>query len=79
MRRVLVTGASKGIGRAIAIELSQQGFSIIVHYHRDLEGAQATQADISKLGHHSQLLQFDISDRACTKQTIEADIGAHGA
>lgn len=79
MRRVLVTGASKGIGRAIAIELSQQGFSIIVHYHRDLEGAQATQADISKLGHHSQLLQFDISDRACTKQTIEADIAAHGA
>ncbi|MCE0556473.1 MULTISPECIES: 3-ketoacyl-ACP reductase FabG2 [unclassified Motilimonas] len=79
MRRVLVTGASKGIGRAIAIELSQQGFTVIVHYHTDLAGARATQADIAALGQSSQLLQFDISDREQTKQVIEADIAEHCA
>ncbi len=41
-RSVLVTGSSKGIGRAIALQLAADGFIVGVHYHRDAQGAQET-------------------------------------
>ncbi|QNF17412.1 3-oxoacyl-ACP reductase FabG [Aeromonas jandaei] len=76
---VLVSGASKGIGRAIALKLAADGFTVVVHYHSDLQGAQATLDEISALGGSGRLIQFDIGDRELCRARLEADIEQHGA
>lgn len=78
-RQVLVTGASKGIGKAIAIALGKDGFHVIVHYMGDQNGAQATLDTIVENGGSGRLIKFDISNRAECKNQIEADIAQNGA
>ncbi len=76
-KTILVTGASKGIGRAIAARLGQEGFSLAVHYHADRHGAEATLAALpSSSDHH--LLGFDMSDRETTRTVLEAHLMEHG-
>jgi 3-oxoacyl-[acyl-carrier protein] reductase len=78
-RTVLVTGASKGIGRAIAVKLAKDGFDIAVHYGRDRAGAEETLAEVKSQGVNGRLLTFDISDRENCKSVLEAEIEEHGA
>ncbi|WKV49055.1 3-ketoacyl-ACP reductase FabG2 [Dickeya fangzhongdai] len=78
-RSVLVTGASKGIGRAIALRLAQDGFLVVVHYHRDRNGADETLEQITRLGGQGRCIQFDIADREQCRTAIESDIDVHGA
>lgn len=77
-RDVLVTGASKGIGRAIAIQLAKDGFNIVIHYGRDKAGAESTLAEITANGGNGRLITFDISNREQCRQVLEADMETHG-
>ena len=76
---VLVTGSSRGIGRSVALQLARDGFSVVVHCRSGLSQAETTCNDIRELGVQARILQFDISDRDTTTQTITDDIEAHGA
>ncbi|MDO9126988.1 MAG: 3-ketoacyl-ACP reductase FabG2 [Parvibaculum sp.] len=78
-RGILVTGASKGIGRAIALRIARDGFPVTVHYGSDKAGADETCRAIEAAGGAARVLGFDVSDRAAALATLETDIAAHGA
>ena len=77
-RPVLVTGASKGIGRAIAVRIARDGFPVTVHYGGDEAGAEETRRTIESEGGSARILGFDVSDRDAALAALEADIEAHG-
>ena len=78
MSRVLVTGASKGIGQAIALRLAQDGFDIAVHFNKDEAGALKIAQSIKDLGRNANVLQFDVNDHQKVKEALESDIERNG-
>ena len=76
---VLVTGSSRGIGRAIALRLAQAGHDIVVHCRSGMDLAQQAVAEIHALGRSARVLQFDVADRSASAAALEADMQAHGA
>ena len=79
MGRVLITGASRGIGRAIALQLARAGFQVTLNYRQRREEAEKTQAMIRDLGHTATLLPFDVADREACAEALESDLSANGA
>lgn len=77
-RTLLVTGASKGIGRAIAARLGRDGFVIVAHYANDRAGAESTLEEIAAAGGRGRLISFDSSQREATQAALEADMAEHG-
>ena len=78
-RTLLVTGASRGIGKAIALRLARDGFDIVVHCRSRREEAEAVAAEIAAMGRSARVLCFDVADRAACAAALNADIEAHGA
>ena len=76
--RILVTGSSRGIGRAIALRLAQSGYDLTLHCRNGLAQAQAVAEEISALGQHANILQFDVADRQAAREQLEAAIERDG-
>ncbi|WP_049621075.1 3-oxoacyl-ACP reductase FabG [Frateuria defendens] len=76
---ILVTGSSRGIGRAIALRLARAGYDLALHCRARRDEAEAVRAEIAAHGRHARILQFDIADRAACAAALEADVAAHGA
>lgn len=78
-REVLVTGSSRGIGKAVALGLAKSGFDIILHCRSGMDAAKEVASQIEALGQAVRILQFDVADREKAKTLLEADMAAHGA
>lgn len=76
---VLVTGSSRGIGRAIALNLAAAGYNLILHCRNRLDEAESVRTDIEAMGSRARILQFDVANREQCRDIIEQDISAHGA
>jgi 3-oxoacyl-[acyl-carrier protein] reductase len=77
-RRVLITGGSRGIGRAVALELARAGFDLRINYRTDESSARAVLELVRGIGAPAELLPFDISDRAGARAALERDLTASG-
>lgn len=78
-RRILVTGSSRGIGKAIALALAQAGFDVTVHARARLHEAQQVANEIKQLGRQSHVLMFDVNERRQINDILEQDIAQYGA
>ena len=78
-RRILVTGSSRGIGKAIALQLAAEGFAVTVHCRSGRAEAEAVVAEIISHNGQASLLQFDVCARAEVMRLLTEDIQQHGA
>ncbi len=76
---ILVTGSSRGIGRAIALRAAADGYDVIVHCRSRRDEAKAVAAEIAAMGRQARVLQFDVADRQACADALSKDIEAHGA
>lgn len=79
MKKVIITGSSRGIGRAIAIDLARAGYDPVLHCVKNRDALKSVADEIRSLGATGDILQFDIADRAATQAALTAWVEANGA
>jgi 3-oxoacyl-[acyl-carrier protein] reductase len=78
-KRVLVTGGSRGIGRAIALGLARDGYEVTVNYQSNEAAAEEACALIAAAGGLARPSRFDVVDREACRRILTADVAASGA
>ncbi|QEH18715.1 3-oxoacyl-ACP reductase FabG [Histophilus somni] len=78
-KTVLITGSSRGIGKAIALNLATQGYDIVVHCRSRIAEAENMAQEVRALGQNARVLQFDVADREKVRSILEADVEENGA
>lgn len=74
----LVTGATRGIGKAIVIQLAKQGFDVVIHYHASHLLAKSVEVECQRLGRQTMLAQCDVRDESAVKQMIKDVLSRFG-
>lgn len=77
MKYALVTGGSRGIGRAVSIKLAQLGYNVLINYVNNTTAAEETLQAIREAGSDGEMLKFDVSNPEQVKQALEAWQNAH--
>jgi 3-oxoacyl-[acyl-carrier protein] reductase len=77
-KSVLVTGSSRGIGKAIALRLARDDYDIVLHCRSRREEADSVARSVVALGRQARVLQFDVGERQATAAALKADIEEHG-
>lgn len=78
-KTVLITGSSRGIGKAIALKLAEQGYDIVVHCRSRVDEAEAVAQAVRSFGQNARVLQFDVANRAEVAEKLTADVEHFGA
>lgn len=78
-KTVLVTGSSRGIGKAIALYLASKGYDIVVHCRSRMAEAEVVAEEIKTIGQTARILQFDLSDRKQCAELLNQDVKDNGA
>jgi len=77
-KSVLVTGSSRGIGKAIALRLARDDYDIVLHCRSGREEADSVARSVVELGRQARVLQFDVGERQATAAALKTDIEKHG-
>ena len=77
-KSAIVTGSSRGIGRAIAIELARQGTDVLVNYNHNRQAAEEVKDEIERLGRKAVILQADVSDLAQHQKLLDTAVDTFG-
>ncbi len=77
MKYALITGASRGLGKAIALRLAKDGFAVIINYQSNQEAAEDTLKQIQEAGGTGELLPFDVSDSKAIETALESWQNSH--
>ena len=77
-KSVLITGASGGIGLAIAEAVAKEGYTVVAHYNRNSAPIEALAERIRENGGNIRMLQFDIGNREQCREVLEKDIEENG-